>query len=49
MWIVAGVWEHVFRVRCEAETKEEVIIDEGSSRERTRKSLLERRGGLELG
>jgi hypothetical protein len=48
VWIVAGVWEHAFGIKCEEERKEgkgpqlECFLGKEG-----RKSLSERTGGLE--
>jgi hypothetical protein len=39
MWIVAGVWEHVFRIGCEEETKEGKWLQ-------LRKGFLVKEGGV---
>jgi hypothetical protein len=49
MWIVAGVWECAFRIRCEEETKEgkRPRLRRGLLGKKGRKSFPERRGGSE--
>jgi hypothetical protein len=49
MWIVLRVWECVFGIRCEEETKEGKgpLLRKGPLGKKGRKSLPERRGGLE--
>jgi hypothetical protein len=48
MWVVVGMWEPVFVIRCEEETREgRGQKEEEFSRERGGKNLLERRGGTD--